>query len=475
MRMTRYEELAKDLENRILGKRLVRGERLPSVRELSRWEGVSASTVVEAYARLLEKGLIESRERSGFFVAELVQSEAPKTRSQPKLIHPSDSLEPDTLIRELRHAINEPKIVPLGTATPAPQFYPYRAISRFVSQALREEPWLTSEYQFPPGSASVRQAIAQRYHRLGVDADRDAVVTTSGAIEAITLALRAIANPGDAVLVESPGYFGVHQALRVMGYQVFEAPCDPILGLEPERLEQAIKRAGKRLKAAITVATHHNPLGVSIPEPARKEILQIALKHGVTVIEDDIYGELSYSQPRPRPLKALDRHENVILCGSFSKTAAPGLRVGYAISQKHATTISALRSTLASGVSTLAEEAMGLYLQSGGFDRHLRKVSREYEKLTRRFATEIERYFPDGTRISRPTGGYLLWVQLPADIDARKVQAQTIERKISVAAGSLFSPQGAYQDCIRINCAFPWSTAIERAVREIGKIAVNLL
>jgi DNA-binding transcriptional MocR family regulator len=297
------------------------------------------------------------------------------------------------------------------------------------------------------------------------------VVTTSGAIEAMTLALRAVANPGDAVLVESPGYFGIHQAIRVLGYQVFEAPCDPVLGLEPARLEQAIRRAGKKLKAAVIVATHHNPLGVSIPEPARKEILQIALKHGVTVIEDDIYGDLSYSQPRPRPLKALDRQENVILCGSFSKTAAPGLRVGYVISQKHAARISAMRSALASGVSTLAEETLGLYLQSGSFDRHLRKVSREYETLTRLFSVEIERNFPEGTRMSRPTGGYLLWVQLPAGTDARKVQARALERKISVTAGSLFSPQGAYLDCLRINCALPWTQGIERAIRELGKIS----
>lgn len=469
--MNRYELLANTLERAIRAGKLRPGDRLTSVRELSESEGVSPSTVVQAYELLQARGWVEARPRSGFFVSERpAASDPPRTGSGAKLLTEPSSLEPEELILALRQALDDPKILPLGGAIAAPEFLPYKAVSRAQSRVLREEPALSSEYLFPPGSRALRDQIAKRHRRLGVTCDADAIVTTAGAVDALCLALRAVMRPGAIVLVESPTYFGILQAVRALGHPILEVPVHPERGLEPSSFAAALREHGPRLGAAVLVPNHSNPLGALMPDEAKAEIVRLAAAAGVTLLEDDVYGDLAFGARRPKPLKAFDTSDDVILCSSFVKTIAPSLRTGFVISAKHAKAITILRSSLASGTNVISEETLAAYLSGGGYDRHLRWVTREYRTLLAKFTAAVLRHFPEGTRVSAPRGGYVLWVQLPNRIDTRVVQKKALAAGINIASGPLFSARGAYRDCLRLNCAVPWTPQLERGIARLGAL-----
>lgn len=468
--MTRYEILAARLEENIKKGALPTGEKLPSVRDLSRREKTSPATVVEAYELLKERGLIEARERSGFFVANKIVPLLDLPESKATFVKPA-SLDSEDLISALRQAAYNPKVFPFGTATPLPQFFPLKSVNRCVTQVLRDEPATCAEYRFPPGGDDLRKQLVKRYSSMGVKISPDAMVTTSGAIDAIGLALAAVANKGDVVAVETPGYFGILQLVRSLGYTILEIPLDPERGLTPQRFVDAWKQSGGNIKALVTVANFSNPLGTLVSDIHKEELVALATHYNVTIIEDDIYGDLAFDGSRPRPLKAFDQQDQVILCGSFAKTISPALRVGFACSKKHAATIMSHKAARASGVSALAEDALAMYLQSGNYDRHLRKVRREYRTLISQYTQAILTAFPPGTRVSKPTGGFILWVQLPVNLDSRILQARALEKNISIASGSIFSlGHSEYASYFRMNCAIPWSTQAQRALLRLAQL-----
>ncbi len=473
--MTRYNELANLIESQIRSGKLGNGDRLASVREMSAREKVSPSTVVEAYGLLQERGLIEPRDRSGYFVSSPGSLlPIPDQASAPGHLIRPDRIEPEDMILTIRQAAQDPKILPLGAAMPSPVFFPHKAMSRAIAHVLREEPTLSAEYLFPPGTLSLRKEVSRRYVRLGVEADANSVVTTSGTTESIVLALKVVAQPGDVILVESPTYFGILQTLRSYGYQIYEAPVHPSTGLSPETFRDACKKLKGRLKAAIIVPNHSNPLGSCMPDAAKAEVMEIARKENVTIIEDDVYGGLSFQKVRPKPLKYFDKEDRVILCGSYTKTMAAGLRVGYVISTRYHKELTVQRSANTCGVSVVAEEATAYYLSEGAYDRHMKKMCREYQTLVNKFSGAIAQTFPHGTRVSQPHGGYVLWVQLPDGTDSRIVQKLAFEKKVSIAAGSLFSITDTYKSYIRINCAVPWSGQVERGIERLGDIVQKI-
>jgi DNA-binding transcriptional MocR family regulator len=468
--MNRYEALAHKIEEKIRTGVLLSGEKLPSIRELSAREQASPATVVEAYELLKDRGLVEARNRSGIYVAN-IQSPPLEIRKSSAAFAAPASLNPEDLIQALRQAIHNPRIFPFGAAAPMPDFFPVKALNRCITQALRDEPALISEYRFPPGAESLRTQIAKHYARHGLKLDTDAVVTTGGAIEAIGMALSTVAKPGDIVAVETPAYFGILQLLKLLSYKILEIPLDPDRGLTPERFREALKKSTGRLKALVTVANFSNPLGTLVADEDKQMLVQLANAAGVTIIEDDIYGDLGFDTVRPLPLKAFDTSDTVILCGSFAKTISPALRVGYAYSKKHAKAITLHKAVRTSGVTALAEDALALYLAGGHYERHLRRIRREYRTLTAQYSSAILAHFPEGTRVSNPAGGFILWVQLPGKTDSRQVQRKGLEQSISVAPGPIFSASHKdYTHYIRINCAIPWSIQAQRAVQKLAKI-----
>ena len=472
--MNRYEVLAIKIEDKIRTGSLLAGEKLPSIRDLGRQEQASPATVVEAYELLKDRGLIEARNRSGFYVASQPAAPLAIPRSAPTFVKPA-SLNPDDLILALRQSIHDPKIFPFGTASPLPDYFPVKTLNRCITQALRDEPASTSEYRFPPGSTELRKQLQKRYGQFNLRLPLEAWVTTSGAIEAIGLALGAVAQAGDVIAVETPTYFGILQLVRSLGYKILEIPLDPEQGLLPERFLQAIEKSSGYLKALVTVANFSNPLGTLVSDMHKKQLVEIASSHKVVIIEDDIYGDLAFDNSRPPPLKAFDKDEAVILCGSFAKTISPALRVGFVATQKYASDLILHKAARSSGVSAIAEDALALYLASGHYERHLRNIRREYHTLIAQYTNAVLTHFPAGTRVSRPAGGFILWIQLPGNIDSRLLQTKALEKKISIAPGALFSSHhSTYQQFIRLNCAIPWSIQAQKAVVNLSRLVAEL-
>ena len=456
-----YERLAADIGELIRTGTLRPGDRVPSVRRMSVSRGVSIPTVLQAYRLLEARRFIGARPQSGFYVLS-PQKRATVTKEEPTvaLPEPGEITTGDLIMRVLEMVAN-PALVPLGTALPADELLPIAALARALRGATRPQPG-TSTLVTPSGSEALRREIAKRSLDAGDAITPDDIVVTCGCMEALSLCLRALARPGETVAVESPAYFGTLQAIEVLGLRALEIPTDPETGLSVEALEEALGRM--KIAALVVTPNVHNPLGCIMPDDRKRQLVTLLAAHGVPAIEDDTYGELAFGDVRPRSLRAFDRKGVVLTCGSFSKTLTPEYRVGWVIPGAYRDRILHLKFATTAATAVPPQLALASYLASGGYEQHLRRLRRSLQGTVDRFSFEIAERFPEGTRISRPAGGYLLWVQLPAGIDTVALQRQAVSRGLSVAPGPAFSASGAFSNYLRINAGHPWSARTRDAL-----------
>ncbi|MBN8466250.1 PLP-dependent aminotransferase family protein [Corallococcus exiguus] len=467
-----YERVAERLKDAIAAGTLRPGERLPSVRQLSARERVSVSTVLQAYLHLESQGLIETRPQSGHYVRERERLRL----AEPPVSRPPASATPVTvsdLVSHLYRSSREPRVVQLGTAWPAPELLPTRRLSRELGLLARERQAEGVMYDVPPGSKLLRQQLAKRSLEWGCALGADDFVTTSGASEAVHLCLVAAARKGDTIAIESPAYYGTLLAIESLGLKALEIPCHPRHGMELDALESALER--RRVAAVLVVPSFSNPVGSCMPEANRRRLVELVTAHDVPLIEDDIYGDLHFGPERPRPCKAFDTRGQVLLCGSFSKTIAPGFRVGYVAPGRFRERVELLKFAHTVASPLLTQEAVARFLENGGYDRHLRALRRNLASQVEHVARAVAEHFPPGTRVALPSGGLLLWVQLPPSVDAHVLNARALETGISIAPGSIFSARpDSYRNFIRLSCGQPWTPRIEAAVATLGSIASGL-
>ena len=373
------------------------------------------------------------------------------------------------LVLRLVQAANEPDFVQLGAAVPAPDFLPTRAIQRALAAAARAGGANLATYQFPPGSPELRRQIARRMADAGCQVAPDEIVITSGCQEALILSLRAVTGPGDVVAIESPSFYGLLQAIDSLGLKALEIPTDPATGISLEALELALEKWPVR--ACALTANFSNPLGGIMPVEKKQALVALLARHDIPLIEDDIYGDLGFEGERPQALRACDEAGGVIYCASFSKTLSPGLRVGWMVPGRWREQVEYLKYVTSLAAPTLSQLAVADYLHHGGYDRHLRQVRGAYARQVALMTRAVGKYFPAGTRVTRPRGGFVLWVELPEEVDALNLCQRALEQHISIAPGPVFSASGKYRNCIRLNCAQPWSDALDQAVMTVGRMA----
>jgi DNA-binding transcriptional MocR family regulator len=354
----------------------------------------------------------------------------------------------------------------------SPALLPTQRLNQGLASVARAAGGVGIGYDMPPGLPALRRQIARRAAECGVSIGPDEVVTTIGTMEALHLCLRAVAGAGDTIAVESPAYMGVLQLIESLGMRALEIPAHAGTGLDLGLLDEALRR--HRIRACVVVANFSNPLGALMPDDAKRELVRILARREVPLIEDDIYGDLHFEGARPRPVRAFDRRGMVMLCASFSKTLAPGYRVGYAVPGRWRDTVERLKFAQTVANPTLPQMAIADFLENGGYERHLRKLRRRLAEQVTRVSEAIAAHFPAGTRISRPRGGFLLWVEMPDGKSALELHARAAERGVSVAPGPIFSAKGRFPSCVRVSCGFPWSESIARAVRTLGEIAHEL-
>ncbi|GAA0850056.1 PLP-dependent aminotransferase family protein [Marinobacter szutsaonensis] len=458
-----YSQVADQLQALIQEGVYREGDRLPGVRVLSRQFAVSISTVLQAHQTLEARGYLEARERSGYFVRLPVQDvpepRMPKHRSRPVPVTARE-MTLDLCADEQR------RMVPLATAIPHPDYLPVRQIQQSTLWAARRG-LETLDYAFP-GKESFRRQIAQRMAAIGVPVTPDEILATNGAQEAIILALRAVTQPGDIVAVESPSFPGILQALEVVGLRVIEIPTHPSEGLSLEGLELALEQWP--LKACVVVTNHSNPMGARMSDERKKQLVSMLAAADVPLIEDDIYGDLYHTGERPRPAKAFDRADNVIYCSSFSKTISPGLRLGWMIPGRHMASARQHKYFVNLATSSIPQLAVAHFLEQGGYDRYLRSARQHYREATERMRSAVARSFPEGTAVSRPQGGFVLWVQLPEGVSGTEVYQRARAENINVAPGLMFSTTNKFDNCLRLNGGNPWTGTIEKAVARLGAL-----
>ena len=467
--MKRYEALADDIARSIRSGLLKPGERLPSVRQASTTRKLSPATIFQAYYRLEAQGLIESRPRSGYYVSRAVAALPlePETASRPD--GESRAVDVSELVFEILQSSMHRDVVPLGSAFMSPALFPLDRIGRAMANAaLRLDPWSTVD-DLTPGNAALRRQIALRYLIDGMDVSADEIVITNGALEALNLCIAAVTQPGDAVVVESPCFYACLQSLERYGLRAIEVPTHPRDGIDLDALEAAIARHAPR--ACWLMPTFQNPLGSTMPEERKRALVELLARHDIPLVEDDVYAELHFAGKRALPAKAFDRDGQVMHCSSFSKSLAPGYRIGWVAAGRRAQDIARRKLTSTLNTNVPAQIALARHLERGGFDRHLRRLRGTLAAQQARYIAAIADAFPEGTRVTRPAGDYFLWLELPEGTDALQLQQRASQLGISIAPGPMFSASRGFGNCLRLNCGHPFDERIEGALARLGQLA----
>jgi DNA-binding transcriptional MocR family regulator len=469
--MKRYEALAADIAASIRNGLLKPGDKLPSVRQASASRQLSPATVFEAYYLLEAQGLVRSRPRSGYYVAEkpkLLPAE-PQAASAPD--GEARPVEISAVVLEILRSAMSRDVVPLGSAFPSPLLFPLERLGRVLANtATHMEPWSTVD-ELTPGHLELRRQIALRYLLDGVHLGADEILITNGAMEALNLALSAVCRPGDAVVVESPCFYACLQTLERMGLRAIEVATDPREGIDLAALEAALAR--HRPQACWLMTNFQNPLGSLVPDAKKHELVELAARHRLPLIEDDVYHELHFNQQRPVSTKVFDREGWVLHCSSFSKTLAPGYRVGWVAAGRFAARVAQHKLTLSLATSIPMQLALARYLERGSYERHLRGLRATLETQRDEYTAAIAEYFPKGTRVSRPCGGYFLWVELPAGTDALELHRRAMRSGISLAPGPMFSASMQFGNFLRINFGHAMTTRVQSALKQVGRLAAR--
>jgi DNA-binding transcriptional MocR family regulator len=464
-----YLALANALEIQVRANVFRPGDRLPSVRSLCRDHRLSLETVLHSLRVLEDRGLVEARPRSGFYIK--LRHRLPEPLTQPLRLEASP-VEVSKLRYQAFSIGRSKEVIPLSVAVPSSEILPTAKLGRMISAIARSASAEVVNYAEPAGHHKLRQQLARRSSDWGCLMKPEDFIVTNGTAEAIALALRTVCPPNSAVLVESPTYYGILEMIENLGLRVVELPTDPQTGVSPDDIERSIQSVPK-IGACLLVTNYSNPLGCTMSVEKKKNLVSILAKYQVPLIEDDIYGDLCPpGDRRPVTSKAFDTENLVLLCSSISKTLAPGLRVGWIAPGRFRDQVLQLKTNQTLACPTITQLAIAEFLEHGSYDAHLRKIRRFFSNQLQLFSSAIAQYFPSPIRVSRPQGGFVLWIEFEAKLDTTKLAARALNRhQIAIAPGCIFSANGRnFRNCMRISCGHPYSDRMEQAIRTLAAL-----
>lgn len=466
-----YHQIADKLEKQIQSGVLQSGDKLLSVRGLSKEQGISMSTAFLAYTQLENKGLIEARPKSGYYVkfTPRLLPQIPKTFVLKKDMK---KVSVDEMISMLYENLSMESVVRFSVAAPDVSLLPVAKLNKAMQEAIRKSKYSCLHYEHVQGNETLRKQIARFAFNWGGVITDDDVITTNGCMEALVFCLKAITQPGDTVAIDSPTYFGIFQAMQNLGLKVLEIPNDPETGMDILYLQRAIERV--KIKACLVVSNFNSPTGGTMQDEKKKRLVKLMEDKNIPLIEDDIYGELFFGKQRPKTCKSFDKTGNVLLCSSVSKSLAPGYRVGWAIPGKYKDKV--LREKLIHSITNASptQAAIGLFFENGRYELHLRNLRKALHTNCLKYMQAITQYFPDDTRITQPKGGYVLWLELKKHVNAFEVYEKAIEQNISIAPGQIFSAHAEFTNFIRVGFGIPFSDAVEKSLKTLGSLIKKL-
>lgn len=468
----RYRHLAEEIEQKIMAGTYQPGERLPSIRRLHRQSNLSISTIYHAYTELENMGLVEARPKSGYYVNPVALQKLKVPRFET-ISHPPKKVKLSSMINSVVSAISNPRLLPFGSTVTDPALLPFKFFSRTLKGLSHSELKSMISYSLSEGYPELRRQITLRTVGVMDHIAPDDVIITNGCMEAIALSLLALTRPGDTVAVETPTNFGFLQLLKELGLMVMEVPTDPRYGVDLDELEKIVRL--NRISACLFIPNFHNPLGAIMPDDQKRRLVELVHEYEVPIIEDSISSELYFNTQRPVPLKAFDRQDLVVTCSSFSKTLAPGLRIGWVLpGDRIKEKLQNLKAAISVTTSTLDQFLISKFLASGAYERHLRRLRNSLKKQIIRTAFSIQQHFPAETRLAIPSGGTLLWVQLPPRVDGLEVYREALDENIAIIPGVVCSNSGQFKNFIQISCGAPVTDRVERGIETLGDIVNKL-
>ncbi len=460
-----YIRIAQALEKQIRNDVLKVGDKLPSLRTISREHGVSMNTATQTYLELERRGLILSRPQSGFYVSNILKKRLSIPATSAPAIH-VQSLETEHLISKVYASLNDQSIVRLSLGVPDDKLLPIAKLNKALVEAMRSLPGGGSGYEEIQGNAKLRRDIARASFTWNSNLSAGDIITTAGTMNALAYSMMAVAKQGDTIAVESPVYFGILQLAKSLGLKVLELPTHPISGIDPD----ALKKVLPNIQLCLLVSNFNNPLGSCMPDEHKRAVVEMLTEHNVPLIEDDLYGDVYFGDSRPLPCKAFDTEGMVLWCGSVSKTLAPGYRVGWVAPGKFKEKILQLKFNHSVSSTTITQEAIANFLENGRYENHLRKLRTTLHNNSLQFINAIQEYFPSSVKVSRPLGGFVLWLELDQQIDTAVLYDTALHQGISIAPGRMFTLQNQFNHCMRLSYGVEWSPQVEMALKKLGKL-----
>ncbi|HMI08037.1 MAG TPA: PLP-dependent aminotransferase family protein [Flavobacterium sp.] len=467
-----YSAIAGNIEKKIVSGVLKMGDKLPSVRVISRENGASISTILQAYYVLESKGLIEARPQSGYYVTHcsrllpnMVATSKPNNNTRENDI--------DSIIAKIYAEMGNTGNQVFSLGVPASELLPLAKLNKAIIQSVRELDDSGTAYEPVAGNMRLRRQIARHAYTWDSNLVEDDIVTTAGCMNALANCMISLASKGDTIAVESPVYFGIIQLARSLGLNIIELPTNAQTGIEIEALEKELKN--NRIKLCLLVSNFSNPIGSCMPDEHKKKVVQLMEHYNVPLIEDDLYGDVYFGSHRPKSCKTFDESGIVLWCGSFSKTLAPGYRVGWVAPGKFKEQI--IKTKLFHNISstTLTQEAIGSFLENGRYENHLRKLRNTLHMNSLNFLRTISEHFPEGTKVTRPQGGFILWLELHPKIDTMDLYELALKHRISIAPGRMFTSKQQYNNCLRLSYGLNWNEDLRQGLVTLGTLAKTLL
>lgn len=450
-----YKNLADTVAIQIENGAYKPGDCLPSIRAFCDQHQVSMSSGVRTYRELEQRGLVNALDRSGYYVNQTrLPADTPlagKSGASPVSVHSSAGH------LRLFELANEAGILDLATAKPAADLTLARELEKSSKRVWREKRLRSVEPIFPPGSEELRRLIAQRMCLEGCRVTPEDIVITGGFQSAMFLALDLLTHPGDVVAVESPTDYGVLELIEQLGLRALPIPTDPGYGISMNAIELACQQWDVR--AFIVVPNYNNPMGFCMFDQCKQRIVEAAKRYAIPVIENDEFGCFRDQNRRPLAIKAWDDDGFIYHCGSLTQAFGSSFGLGWLVLPKQRSTEVRRRQYSQNiCVDTHAQLVAADVISRVAMDRFYNNISVEYDRRTSLLARSIYDHFPHGTRISRPCGGYLLWVELPMEIDMADLLDDALSVGISFSPGKLFSTNGQFKHCMRLSSA-PISTS----------------
>jgi len=444
------------------------GDKVASVREMSQQLGVTVSIVLEGYRQLESEGVIVAKPQSGFYVQlSATRKLVPTAYTQPPR-RPME-LKSESIVRSVLRDIRNPNVVQLASASPDSALLPARALSRLLGKVARDMPEECLSYAGVVGYRPLREQIAKRMFAASVAVSPDEILVTAGGSEALNLCLRAVCKPGDIVAVESPTYYATLLACRSLNLRVLEVSTHTADGMSLNALHDLLETYD--VSAVVLTPSFGNPLGSLMPDENKSKLVKMLAEKKVALIEDDVYGDLGFGSTRPIAAKAFDREGMVLYCSSFSKTLAPGFRIGWVIGGKYQDQIELLKFATSASTASPQQIAIADFLVFQRYSHHVRRAAKAYQANTIRMADAVRRYFPEGTIVNKPQGGFVLWVQAPDFVDSLTLYERAVNQGIVFMPGPAFSArETGYRNFLRLN-ASQWNPEVEAAVKTLGRLA----